>query len=443
MANEAGARAYCPPHLRKTVDTRHSFVLAVICSFEYELDATGNRLSVKDKSGKYTPYQYDPMQQLKAENRWSAKTPGTRSYQYTYAYDPNGNRIEEWHDGVRTTYTYGDNNEMLTAGGTSFTYDQFGNTLSQGSIDYTWDDESHLLQITDGSSTDTHEYDGSSRRMRSKWNNATDWTNFVYDELEQTYPIVLAEYALLSGAFSLIAINTWGSGLISSNRAGTKRYFHFDGLGSTMALTNSIGATTDTYTYSGFGVLESTSGTSFNPFLYCGRMGYVSDMSNSSPFGNCYLWNRYFHNGYGRFLSVDPLDSDRNQYLYSNNSPVNWADPNGLCVCPFRGHTGKVFIDCSCAGKGVWIRPEQSNLGWEQARCGMWLEVDAISIGGTTYKVDGSTCVKYTCDKWGFESNCCVNILASWIGKKCPYEDKGFGEPPGIHEAEITHPGLL
>ena len=52
MANEAGARAYCPPHLRKTVDTRHSLVLGVICSFEYELDATGNRLSVKDQSGR-------------------------------------------------------------------------------------------------------------------------------------------------------------------------------------------------------------------------------------------------------------------------------------------------------------------------------------------------------------------------------------------------------
>ena len=285
MAKEAGARAYCPPHLRKTVDTRHSLVLGVICSFEYELDATGNRLSVTDKSGKYTPYQYDQMQQLKAETRWSAKTPGTRSYQYAYAYDPNGNRIEEWHDGVRTTYTYGDNNEMLTAGGTSFTYDQFGNTLTNGAATYHWDDDSHLLSATGSMTlTDAFTYDGDSRRMSAAWNGSLVPVRFIYDELSSGYPPIIAEYTLNGSTFAIGAVYTHSLGLISSNRGGTKRYFHYDGLGSTHALTDSTGATTDTYTYSAFGVQESSTGSSVNSFRFAGLIGIYSDFARGSNY---------------------------------------------------------------------------------------------------------------------------------------------------------------
>jgi len=49
------------------------------------------------------------------------------------------------------------------------------------------------------------------------------------------------EYAAVGGTFTIKAVNTWGLGLISTNREGTKRYFHFDGLGSTRALTDSSG----------------------------------------------------------------------------------------------------------------------------------------------------------------------------------------------------------
>jgi len=49
------------------------------------------------------------------------------------------------------------------------------------------------------------------------------------------------EYTLVGGTFTIKSVNTWGLGLISSNREGVKRYFHFDGLGSTRALTDSSG----------------------------------------------------------------------------------------------------------------------------------------------------------------------------------------------------------
>lgn len=54
--------------------------------------------------------------------------------------------------------------------------------------------------------------------------------------------------------------------------------------------------------------------------------------------GLYYGWNRYYHSGFGRFLSADPYVSDRqmanpqgwNRYAYVEGDPVNYYDPKGL-----------------------------------------------------------------------------------------------------------------
>jgi hypothetical protein len=56
--------------------------------------------------------------------------------------------------------------------------------------------------------------------MRSKLAGAANWTNFVYDEL--TWEL-LSEYTLISGAFTIKSLNTYGIGLISAERVGVKR----------------------------------------------------------------------------------------------------------------------------------------------------------------------------------------------------------------------------
>ena len=90
------------------------------------------------------------------------------------------------------------------------------------------------------------------------------------------------------------AVYTHGLGLISSNRGGTKRYFHYDGLGSTHALTDSTGATTDTYTYSAFGVQESSTGSSVNPYRYVGQWGYYDDSARGSGSGLTSVGYRHY-----------------------------------------------------------------------------------------------------------------------------------------------------
>jgi RHS repeat-associated protein len=196
-------------------------------------------------------------------------------------------------------------------------------------IDYTWNDFGNLLQITNGTSTDIHEYDTDSRRMRSKWNNSGTWVNFVYDELETSYPAIIAEYTLVSTTYTVTSVNTHALGLVSTNRSGTKRYFHFDGLGSTMALTDGSEVVQDTYTYSAFGVQESSTGSSVNPYRWVGMLGYRDEPAAGSAFARTLLGVRYYSAYAGRMFSEDPLGLKK-PYLYSFNEPQLYVDPTGL-----------------------------------------------------------------------------------------------------------------
>ncbi|MEW5883195.1 MAG: RHS repeat-associated core domain-containing protein [Armatimonadota bacterium] len=317
------------PYLRRTLDKKESGT--VITDFEYELDKAGIRLSMKDKDGKYWAFTYDPRYQLRSETKWSAKTGGSRSYQYAWLYDPNGNRLTQHDDGVPTDYVYGANNQMTDAGAVDFTYDHFGNTKTKveggNTTTYNWDDEGHLTGVDFPGTTndDEHQYDGDGKRMRSKLNGASDWTNFVHDELTGE---ILMEYTLVGGTFTIKAVNTWGLGLISTNREGTKRYFHFDALGSTRALTDSSETVTDTYEYNAFGVVESSSGTSVNPYRYVGQYGYYDDGAMGSSSGLLLLGVRYYSPAHGRFWSWDPVPN-LNLYGYVGNSATMAIDPRG------------------------------------------------------------------------------------------------------------------
>jgi RHS repeat-associated protein len=273
-------------------------------------------------------YRYDPKYQLKSEMLWSAKVPGARSDALLWTYDGNGNRLTQHDDGILTDYVYGSNNEMTDAGSDAFTFDNFGNTASIVGVEtYSYDFESHMtVREASGGSTDTHEYDGDGRRMRSKLNDAADWTHFIHDELTEN---LICEYTLISGSFAIKALNTYGLGLISSNRQGTIRYFHFDGLGTTHHLTDSSQSVTDSYAFDAFGVPSSATGSSINPYRYVGQWGYYDDGAMGSSSEMLLLGARYYWPKYGRFTVWDPVPGS-NAYLYCDNRSTRAADSSGM-----------------------------------------------------------------------------------------------------------------
>lgn len=116
--------------------------------------------------------------------------------------------------------------------------------------------------------------------------------------------------------------------LISENRGGVERQYHFDPMGNVIALTDDNQNVTDTFAYNAFGEQTERTGTTPTPYRYHGRQGYYFDENT----GEYYVQRRDLDPSQGRWLAVDPIGlvDGPNPYIYVHNDPVNLADPTGL-----------------------------------------------------------------------------------------------------------------
>jgi RHS repeat-associated protein len=110
-------------------------------------------------------------------------------------------------------------------------------------------------------------------------------------------------------------------------------YYHFDGLGSVVALSDVNSVLVERYTYDVFGrpAIRDANGTEIaesafaNPYLFTGR-------AYDAETGLYYYRARYYDYATGRFLQADPTGyiDGLNLYTYCTNNPLRFVDPLGL-----------------------------------------------------------------------------------------------------------------
>jgi RHS repeat-associated protein len=345
-------------------------------SFAYSYDNVGNRLTMTTEGSTVHRYTYDKIYQLTKADYPA----GYFAADTIFRYDRAGNRSAVISGGT-TNYATNNLNQYTFIGGVAYSYDKNGNLTADGTNAYTYDAENRLVAAARTGSNVSYQYDPFGRRIGKNVNGAT--TKYLYDgdqiiceydgsgillrkflygtgidetirmsnvlpsaNLTQTGLVDSADVAVLAGVW-LLDINDAsfnlnadlnsddridfvdfaflaGKWLTAGNRSDDY-YYHYDGLGSVIALSNSTGRPTESYAYDTYGQANTTS-TLGNPYLFTGRQ--------FDPETGLYHYRaRFCSPVVGRFLQPDPLAylDGLNLYAYCFNDPVNWIDPFGLC----------------------------------------------------------------------------------------------------------------
>lgn len=323
----------------------------VLAQFHYTLDEIGNRTGMR-AGGLAVPkrtvtYEYDDLSQLIAEDERHSGVPIKRR---EYTYDATGNRLTQ--TGLLTginnkalsteviDYTYDGADRLLQAGNTTFTNDANGNRLTEAtpgdrSIGYAYDAANRLMGVVQDAQAVAYAYDGGGNKVEqtiSAGSGSTETFRFLND-VATPLPVVLKQDRSEEGRLKDTTHYLYGLALVSEELARPGHhpqdfFYHSDGLGSTIALTDRAGRTQADYQYDAWGNLEDSHGDVPNRFLFTGE-------EQDPETGLYYLRARWHDPKVGRFLTEDPfgiaqLPQSVQRYVYAFNNPVNLIDPLGL-----------------------------------------------------------------------------------------------------------------
>lgn len=268
----------------------------------------------------------------------------------SFYYDALGNRWQTINGGT-VNYLTNSLNQYTSVGGTSYTYDDNGNLAYDGILRYYYDCENRLIDVNDANDNPvaSYTYDYSGRRIARTIYGSPDVTiKYAYDGAR-----IIAEYDANN---TLLRKFIYGPGIdepicvVDVADGNAVYYYHFDGLGSVVALSDVNNLPVERYAYDVFGrpTIRDVNGVEIaesaftNPYLFTGRAW--------DPETALYYYRaRYYDYFTGRFLQADPIGygDGMNLYAYCNNNAVNHKDPMGL----ISGDSGSVLLVTTQSGR--------------------------------------------------------------------------------------------
>ena len=315
----------------------HKKGATTVTSSTYTHYDSGNRKTRTKDDGTETTvstYLYDKLYRLKDAThvRTGGTVEGTQFEHYST--DVIGNRLREDSDLLDNYFAGFDPYSTNHYDQYDFTYydipgKDFDTPFTEmaDETDYVYDYENRLTKVTrlfgNTTTTVTYSYDVYGRRVGRTVTTGGVQTadmEYVYDNED-----IIAVYE--GGSLSKVFIH--GPGIdepLAVKTGGSWYYYHADGLGSVMSLTNASGQPVEGYSlgYDSFGNLVK--GTLDRNYTYTGREW-------DAEAGLYYYRVRFYDPETGRFISNDPIGfdgGDVNLYSYVGQNPLNWIDPWGL-----------------------------------------------------------------------------------------------------------------
>jgi RHS repeat-associated protein len=435
---------------RLLTTTLYNSAGATLDAAEYGYNVGNQRTTFTNAAGTYVAYTYDPIGQL------TVGTSSVSSENRGYAYDAAWNLNNRTNNGVNTTFSVNNLNELTSEGGTSFHYDANGNLTNRPSITNFYDAENRLVGVTTVSNFGVSHipietsfvYDGLSRLREQLW-----WTNsagsggggggssppptgggsnewflvggiaYIYDgnrviqerDLNNNPLVSYTRGNDLSGTFE-------GAGGIggllarsdgySSGNFTDHNFYHADGNGNITYLVNSSQMLAASYRYDPFGNLISSSGSLAVSNTY--RFSSKEFITSVSLY---YYLYRFYDPGVERWMNRDPIEEKGgiNLFTFVGNNPVDSFDLLGLDTDDNMTYKAQCKKRCPC-----------------KVHCDQY----GIIFGSGSYT--GVNTYQYKC------TDCNGNtfkksIRKVWVNTIGPFKGYG-GAPPASLDYEISVP---
>jgi len=314
-------------------------------------DNEGRLLDRKYKNGLWQQNLYDTAGRV--TNLQHNVGGGNPFIEFRYGFDKNGNRVSEdevgtldWTlpDEIDETASYTPANRLIDRTDTlntnrnfTYHYDPNGNMTGavSAAVGYalTYDEDNRVMTLEKRTSTETNlvvnRYDALGRRVSRTLDGVE--TRYVLD-LAGAMERVLCD---MNSSGTILARYVHGPGGLAYSvdaGSGEERYYHGDGTGHIIAMTDSNQVQVSQYAFDPYGNEFPGTTEDANPYRYVGSLGVMKELDDLY-----FMRARYYLAEAGVFLSTDPVKNigpgwRPSRHLYCDNNCIINVDPSGEII---------------------------------------------------------------------------------------------------------------